>query len=369
MRFLKNQFLILLLSICMMSSGVYAAWVYMQSPDPQFQSIAVAIQGFTYGPFYITKVETVGGNYSSATAKKTGETDIESNITLNNQESSSVVLHVTFYNSTDVSYYYKDTETVSSNNEKIGYTVSDIEQKEEVSARTFKTITVTYHYKNGVANNKSLLSKLHFNFVIDKDSIGIVAAQTAVTRFEAILNNEVAQNSYQILEDGMNARGSNASSVSYIGNVAGAKDDDSLLIEQLFTQEFLTMDLDGDGVSEPITLMIKRENLDGDESTGDDYTYDSLFGIDRTVKGVEFTLYITSEGFDSSKLNVYAATYTKLPGSDKWVQVVPLTKGTATANRYTIGFGKNNSFNTDTWKSTDGQTMDTLTKNAIKNLT
>ena len=337
----------------------------MRSPSKAHEDISVHLKSFLYGPFYITTIQQVGGNNTNASAMKTGETNMLSTITLNSTAESTAVFNVTFYNSTTTSYYYNETQTVSSNNERIEYSVSNIEKREEVPSKTYKTITLTYSFKNGVSTNKSILSEVHFSFVVDKDSIGIVVAQSAVTRFEDILNNKSAPNSFSILENHMNNRGSNSSSVSYVGNVAGASDNDSTLIQQLFTNEFLSMDLDGDGKAEPITLMIKREDLDGNEETGDSYTYKALFGISRTVHGVEFTLYITAEGFDKNTLNVYAVTYTIFPGSKEWVQVVPLTQGTATANRYTIGFGGNNSFNTDTWKSLDGKTMDTLTKDSI----
>lgn len=368
MRLFKCRFLMLiLLVVCMVFPGVYATWTFYENPQPVHENMLVGLKAFAYGPFYITKIEQVGGNYSSATTLKIADTDVESNVTLNNSSSSTVVYNITFYNSTDVSYYYKDTQVLSWDNDRITYTVTDIEQKEEVPAKTYTSLTLTYKYENGVPTDKDLLAKLHFNFVVDKDSIGIVAAQTAVNRFEQILNNKIFDNSYQTLENTMNSHGTNSSIVTYIGNVSGATSADTKFIEQMFTSEFLKMDLDGDGKSEPITIMIKRENLDGDETTGDAYTYYDSRGRAYTVQGAEFSIYITSEGFSSRTLNVYASTFTKLPGTNEWVEVVPLTKGTATANNYN-GWGSSNSFNTDTWKSTDKKTMDTLATDAIKKL-
>ena len=366
MRLFRTQFLTIFLVLCLCCSGVYATWVYFEGVDDVEGGLSSSTDNFTYGTFYITKVEVVGGSYASAKSSKIADTDIQADLTLNSSSSSSVVLNVTFYNNSDVSYYYDKAETLSSTNTGIEYTVSGIKQKDEVPKKSYKTITVTYDYKNNVTSNRTIASKVHFNFVVDKDSIGIVAAQNAVSRFEAILNNVAFANSYQTLETGMNNRASGynaASSVTYVGNVSGATTTDSKLIQELFTNEFLTMDLDCDGKSEPITLMIKRENLDGSTSTGTSYTYVSN-RTSKTVHGVEFTVYITSEGFSSRTLNVYAATFTKFEGSDKWVQVVPLTKGTATANNYN-GWGSSNSFNTDTWESTNGKTMDTLATEGI----
>ena len=372
MRLYRSRFLIvILLVMCMIVPGVYATWTFYDLPEPAYESMLVGLKNFSYGPFYITNIEQVGGDYSSASTIKIAETKVESNVTLSNSTSSTVVYNITFYNSTDISYYYKDTQDLSWNNNRITYEVSDIEQKEEVPGKSYTSLTLTYKYENGVPTNKTLLAQLQFNFVVDKDSIGVIVAQTAVNRFEQILNNKIADNSYETLENTMNNRGNNSSVVTYIGNVSGATDADSKFIEEIFTSEFLKMDLDGDGKSEPITIMIKRENLDGDETTGDDYTYmERSFwgnGTYKTVKGAEFTIYITSEGFSSNTLNVYAATFTKLSGANEWVEAVPLTKGTAKANNYN-GWGSNNSFNTDTWQSTDKKTMDTLATEAIKKL-
>lgn len=365
MKICKMQILILLIIACTLISGVHASWRYFSLASDLNENVTSGMHAFTYGPFYITEVEIVGGSYTGAIAAKSSETHMTTELTLNESQDSTVTVNVTFYNGTDVNYYYNETQTVSSSNSNITYTVSGIEQKEEVPGNTFKTVTVTFGYSGNNVSQRELESELYFHFVVDKESIGAVAAQDAVARFQDVLNNKVSPDSFQALEEAMNNRGSNASSVSYIGNVAGANDKDSQVIQDLFTNQFLEMDLDGDGKSEPITLMIKRENLDGNTETGDSYTYQSLFGINRTVDGVEMTIYITSEGFDQNKLTVYAATYTLLPGSSEWIQVVPLTKGTATANKYSIGFGGNNSFNTDTWQSTDGKSMDTLTQDAM----
>ena len=58
---------------------------------------------------------------------------------------------------------------------------------------------------------------------------------------------------------------------------------------------------------------------------------------------------------------VYAASFTKLVGSEKWTELVPLTKGTADANNYS-GYGSANSFNTDTWLSDTGKSMKELAR-------
>lgn len=364
MKRLLIPMLALLLLIATVVPGAFAAWVYRGAPGAAQGELAGKVSTFTYGPFYITTVKVVGGSYASAEVKKSSDVNIRADLSLAANASSSVQVEVTFYNNTEASYYYNQTETVSTDNEGITYEVSGIAQKDEVPSKTFKTVTVTFSYKNGANVSRDLLSELHFNFVVDKSSIGTVVAQTAVGRFRDILNNVVAPNSYSVLETAMDNRSgfNKASAVTYIGNVAGSSSGDSATLNNLFGEEFMTMDLDGDGKAEPITMMVKRENLDNDTSTGDSYTY-STWRDDVTVSGVEMTLYITSQNLNNvnsgADVVVYAAVFTLLPGETEWIQITPLTKGVAEANNYG-GWGNANSFNTDTWVSDDRKTIETL---------
>lgn len=364
----RNYLFTLVLSVfvllCLTFSGVYATWNYFGLTNPSNNDMGVSMKSFRYGTLYITDVAIYDGSYSSADAHKSADLNISSDIVLNNTANSSAVFAVTFYNSTDVSYYYNKTETVSTNNDRIGYIVTGIEQKDEIPSKTFKTVYVTFAYTGNNTSNRTASSTVHFNFVVDQNSIGGIVAQTAVDRFNAILNNEAFENSYQTLTNGMDNRSgiNKASAVTYIGNVSGSSSTDSRVIETLFGQEFMSMDLNGDGSPEPITMMIKRENLDNKTETGDSYSYTS-WGREYIVNGVEMTLYITSDNLDNvssgKSVVVYAASFTKPVGSDEWIQIVPLAKGSASANNYS-GYGSANSFNTDTWKSDDQKTITEL---------
>jgi hypothetical protein len=357
--------LLCLLLVCASIAGVFASWEYTDGPPEAVKLGAnCTMNEFRYGTLYITNVSVVGGSYSSATPYQVGDLNMQANIELNRQTASSVVMEVTFYNNTHSSFYYNKTETVSWNNDRIDYTVTGIEKQDEIAGYSYKTIQLTFAYAGKNVSASSLLFELHFNFVVDKDSIGDIVAMTAVDRFKDVLNNKVSENAYQTLEDAMDNRSgwNKASAVTYIGNVAGSSSADSNVLKSLFGNEFMSMDLDGDGVAEPITMMIKRENLDGDTTTGDSYTY-TTWREEVTVEGVEMTLYITSANLSNvtsgKSVVVYAATYTKLPGSDTWTELVPLTKGAADANNYS-GYGSANSFNTDTWLSDTGKSMDEL---------
>lgn len=357
--------IIAVIAFCLSVSGVNASWNYLSPPVSVTADISNEVAAFKYGTLYITSVEINGGAFDSASAKKTSDLNISADLNLQSNSSSSVSVAVTFYNNTDISYYYNETQVVSWDNDKIGLAVSGIVQKDEIPSKTYKTINITFAYNADDVSAVALSSILHFNFVIDKDSIGGIVAQTAVDRFRDILNNKAMDNSYSTLISAMDSRSgwNKGSVITYIGNVSGSTSADSLVIENLFGDEFMSMDLDGDGYAEPITMMIKRENLDNDTSTGVSYTYSSTWGGQTSVHGVEMTIYITSENLDNvssgQTVVVYAASFTKLSDASEWTELVPLTKGTAKANNYS-GYGSANSFNTDTWVSDNGKTMEEL---------
>lgn len=354
----------LFIIVCYTIPSVHASWQYLTPPVDAQGELANKMGNFSYGTLYITNVRIADGEYKSAEAVKKSDLNISTDLSLVLERASSVVIEVTFYNNTEVSYYYNKTETVSFNNDAIGYTVSGIAPEGEIPSKTFQTVYVTFAYNDSDIVSGELLAELHFNFVVDKDSIGDVVAQTAIDRFRDILNNLAFETSYSTLITAMDNRSgfNKGSAVTYIGNVSGSSNSDSQVIESLFSEEFMSMDLDGDGNAEPITMMIKRENLDNDTSTGASYSYSS-WGSTNTVYGVEMTIYITSENLDNvsngKSIVVYAATFTKLAGSDTWTELVPLTKGVANANNYS-GYGSANSFNTDTWVSDSGKTMKEL---------
>jgi len=350
---MKYMTLLLALLLVVSVGGVFAVWSYSDFPPaPAETELGVNIGKFQYADIYITDISpTAAGGTFTKTGHTSGSADIAS---------SGAAFEVTFYNGSGISYYYNEAETTSGS---AAYTVSGIEKGDEVPSKTYKTLTVTFSGR-GTAD-------IVFHFTVDKADVEDVVARTAVDRFGEILNTPA---DYSTLTGAMNAHG-NASTLTYIGNVVGANSSDSNTIKRLFGEEFMSMDLDGDGKTEPITMMIKRENLDGNNTTGDSYTYTSSgwWGetTTETVHGVEMTLYITAQSLSGvgrgDDIVVYAATFTKYEGSDKWVELVPLTKGRADANNYSTGaWGTANSFNTDTWISDAGDTMKMLVAQAQK---
>ena len=337
---IRTLSLMMSLFLLLTVGGVWAVWTYFTPPEPVEKEITSRLNSFYYPDIYIIEITPKDSGLT-----KTNHTTVQAETTGN------ASFEVTFHNGSNVSYYYKEAETLSGN---AAYTVSDIAEKEEVLAGSYKPVTVTFPAGGS--------AEIFFHFVVDKNSIGEVVARTAVDHFRDVLNNVAFDTSYETLDTAMDNRSgmNKASAVTYIGNVSGSNSGDSATINTLFGDEFMSMDLDGDGDTEPITMMIKRENLDNREDTGCTYTYTN-YNRQYTVNGAEMTLYITAQDLSSvssgAEISVYAAVFTKYPGETEWVELVPLTKGVADANNYN-GWGSSaNSFNTDTWVSDGGQTL------------
>ncbi len=377
----KRSFLVLCIAVISMfslvvTSGVFAVWIYGGPVDPIYHDLTPTLGDFDYNKIYILNISSpyTATSFTEGNMVKTADTQAKVTLDLGSANNASANYNVTFYNGSDITYYYNKTETVSSDNSNIVYEVTGITQKEAVEPNTTKKAVVTFTFKNGNAvSDTDIEALLNFLFVVDKDSINIVVARNILTKFLEILNNQAAPNSYDTLDTAMDERSgyNQASDVTYIGNVVGSTSSDTQALEGLFGDELGAMDLDGDGKTEPVTIMIKRHNLDGNDNTGESYSYTDRRGNVTTVPGAEFTIYITAKDLDSYRrgddIEVYAATFTKLPGATDWTGLVGLTKGTAKTNNYTSGdyWGDANSFNTTTWKSSTGETMESLVTKAL----
>lgn len=299
-------------------------------------------------------------------------TTLSSSVTLGSSASSTERILVTVYNNTDVEQGYNATKHPSGEetytNSDISYRLIKADTGEELKYKTpvapdmHLTFYVEFYYKDGkVASNKSLESILLFEFLPMSelpDDEEAVAARGALEKFKEILNDPT---SYDRLTGAMDSHDA-GNKRSYIGNVVGSKSDDSALIEDLFQGE-LTLNINGEDVK--MTTMIKRENVDGNNKTGDSYDRYSF----STTKGCEMVIYMTDVNlFDYSygkKVTVYAAVFTCAQDSNgnptgQWYQVGELFKGTAPVNNYEGGLLSNGSFNTDSWRSDSNKKIEDL---------
>lgn len=305
---------------------------------------------------FITSVS--GGNCIDADTLAYSGTVVSSNVTL--RENSDGVFeafyHITVFNNTDVSYYYvakvrgtyslPDGTIVSYSNENIEMQ-EDISFAEEVTAGERRTFTVHVYFSDNATDtsDKTLFSIIEYQFQTTKPENKDEAAVSGVlARFPEILNTPAE---YNQLISAMNDISWNRLSSSYIGNVVNASDQDSAAIQELFGE---SMVLNIDGEDKPVTIMIKRENVDGNGNTGENPG--AWFNGGR-----EMTLYITADTLSGagSYVPIYAVVYTKDKGSDTWYQLGTTVSGEAKVVSY-IGGNGTGSFDTDTWRS-DGKTI------------
>lgn len=315
---------------------------------------------------FITNVS--GGNYIDPNTLYYSGTIVSSTITLRENTSGEyeAFFDVTVFNNTPESYYYvakvrgtytmPDGTIVSYSNENIELTVdeNDLPFATEIKPGQTKTFTVRAHFAQNATDtsDKTLFSIIEYQFQTTKpESKDEAAVAGVLDKFPEVLNSP---SEHEKLTNAMSNSSWGRLSTSYIGNVVNATDQDSTALQEIFGESML---LNIDGEDKPVTIMIKRENIDGNRNTGEDYK--SALGI--TQRGAEMTLYITADPLTSAgaSVPVYAIVYTKNVGSDTWTQLGTTFKGTATVVSY-IGGSGTGSFNTDSWRSTDGKTIEDL---------
>ncbi len=275
-------------------------------------------------------------------------TILNSRVTLaaNGTSTKTITLHL--YNNSDYGYAYNGLiigeGTDQYDNQNIVITVSGLKEGDEISPHGQLSFDVSFSYDNkSNISNRILNSIVKFEFVLESEYIPEFVASNATDRFKEILDTP---NEFTDLLAKMDAYSSNRNDSSYIGNVYGATTADSTYLNEIFKDKngnSLLM-LNIGGTPTDVTIMIKRENLDGDSKTGHN--------------GEEMTIYMTAEHIDfgmwqNKTVQVFAAAFTKNAGSDSWTQLGVMYEGKASANNYSGSiFASKNSFNTDTWEST-----------------
>lgn len=264
---------------------------------------------------------------------------LSSTVTLGNAASSTAVVRVTVKNNTDYPYIFNGLSYTEGKDtyDNTNITVSaSIKKGVELASGASTSFDLTFKYKSGVSTNKVLNSVIQIAYIPPDEYIPEIAVKGAIGHFAEILNDPV---SYEKLTDAMKSTSiTGRLSDTYIGNVAGATDDDSKAVNELFTvdgKSMLTLDLKGDGTQTEVTAMIKRENIGG--SSDEEMV---IYMTGETIKG---------NTLRPTDLQVFAAIYVK-NAAGEWEQKGELFEGTARSNAYYISFS-HNSFNTGTWKS------------------
>ena len=301
-------------------------------------------------------------------------TNIENTISRGNEYSEGVVVYeVTVFNNTDTTYYYRDiyfqTKILPYNgNDYISsykgddtiyiecvFDDSSIEAK-KLDPQESIVFNVVYTIGKNVAVDLDLKMMVNIRFGIhvkgESEAIDSIEA-----RFLKILNTpstynyllDVLDNKY----DGVYDWTSN-----YVGNVAGAGagafSDDSVAVNTLF-QNNLQMTIDGE--LKEATVIIKHENVDWNDYTGDEYTAVHPSGASYSAKGCDMVLYLTIDSLDTPETNatVYVMVFTidrhwsTGEYTSNWYRVGATYVGVAPVVDYVTGEYGTGSFQTTGW--------------------
>lgn len=275
---------------------------------------------------------------------------------------------VTVYNNTKLTYTYRDFYyqtsldgyngngylSTSNNKSKIGVTVSlasATAAEKKVLPGQKKTFTVTYTVGSSMNANTDWATRINLRFGINVDGER-EALEVIEKKFLDILNTTTTYNQLcDVIDnkfDGYQEWTSN-----YIGNVVGSTSEDSVAVNTLFAGQLqITVGKD----QKDATVLIKHENLDWNNYTGDDYTaVNSNNGGVFNGYGCEMTLYLTIDPLDKAGtyVPVYAVVFTCNRDSNgnrvgDWYRIGNTYAGTANVVTYDGNYGTG-SFVTDNW--------------------
>ena len=309
---------VFLLMVCFMAVG-YAALTDNLSLSGQ-----ASVQGKPYKGIYIKDVQLVSAtNAINSQCEYILPTNHASTVDAS-RTGGSVTYKITVHNNTDVTYWYAgphwtndygQNSLVAANGgismttkDHLSDTYQSFDSDDWVPPQTEREFYVTYTYN---ANAQDVCSTMiNFYFDIHMDAVH--------DEFLSVLNNIKAHDSYEQLKAVFDRQ------YATNGGVSISTESHPEVFASLF--ESLVVDIDG--TEKQASVVIRRENLDKDATTGDQYSGSG-------PSGCEYTLYITVEPLTpGTNPTVYAIAYSEGAsgmGSD-WYQVGELYEGTARIN-------------------------------------
>ena len=232
-----------------------------------------------------------------------------------------VTYEITVHNNTDVTYWYTGPQwsndygqnaligagggiTITTR-DHLSDTYSSFNTEDWVPPQTERVFYVTYTYGANALNPCSTM--VNFRFDIHMDAVH--------DEFLSVLNNIKAPDSYGQLKEVFEQQ--------YAANGSVSISTESH--PEVFAGLFEDLMVNIDGVEKQASVVIRRENLDKDGTTGDNYNGGG-------PGGCEYTLYITVEPLTpGTRPTVYAIAYSEGANGmgDGWYQVGELYEGTA----------------------------------------
>lgn len=289
---------------------------------------------------------------------------------------------VDFWNNTSETQYYlamvRGTFTDESGTQ-VAYSNPNIELSADISLGDAiapgdrRSVTITATFARGAdTSDKTLSSVIDYQFTTEKPENNDEAAVSGVlARFPDILNDPAD------MQQLIGALDANTTHPDYIGNVVGflGLNNDVKTVENLFG---VALELNVDGENKPVTVIIQRANVDGNEKTGETYTYKQQTWTGQkeiTAKGCEIVLFMTATDLDSvsggSYVEVYAIVFSKDEGEIAWTQKGEMYHGSARVVGYLLGSTLlHDSFDPSTWRQLDknGNRTNTTLENILSKL-
>ena len=356
---------ILLAFLCLFTSIGYAA---ISAPMKVSGSAKIDIP---YGLF-ITQVITKETSYvdSNYVEFLPHSTTVDSIINRANR-AGTVKYEITVFNNTSLTYSYRDiyyqtnlnnyngNQHVTTETRNVNSKISVVCSLKNASAEAKKvepgrslTFTVTYTVGTGRSSGTDWRTLINFQFGINVDGEREALA-VVEEKFLNILNTT---STYKQLTDVLDNKfdGRQEWTSNYIGNVNGSSSEDSVAVNTLFAGQ-LQITVGKDELD--ATVMIKHENLDGNNYTGDDYVAEHTNGGIFRGYGCEMTLYLTVDPLEDR--NAYVPVYVVVFTCDRdlngnktsdWYRIGSTYAGTANVVAYNGSEGTG-SFVTDHWRA------------------
>ncbi len=319
---LLRTVIVLTLMLSLSISGVFALWQYSHA-EPTPVNTLLPTRLFTFKEYkgvYIKAVAIVSTSSASVDDCSFVTPTFHTSSVTPSQAGGSVTYKITVHNNTDITYWYSgvtpsldyDHSSLVGANGGISLVTKDhpgdstatFNTDDWVPPQTERDFYVTYTYGASAQGTRSI--KVDFNFDIRLDGVH--------DEFLALLNySRLGEGYYELatLLDQLYAAD---------GTVAISTESHPEMFAKLFSDLMVNID----GEEKQASVVIRRENLDKDSTTGDDYT--------NGPDGCEYTLYITVDSkIPGQSSTVYAIAYSRGAGGmgSQWYQIGELYEGTA----------------------------------------
>lgn len=330
---------IITLVLSMTIPGVFAFWQYSHKP-PSSAEMSMNTSIFEFEEFkgvYIKTVEVFSKDRTDVKAYNYATPTIHTATVVPSASGASVTYKITLHNNTDINYWYigkshsadYGQNALIDASQGISLTLKDhqsdttatFDENDRIPPQTERVIYATYTY--GANAQSACDTKIELQFDIRMDAVQ--------DEFLGVLNDTAGSGSYDSLAEVFNKvyRENGSTTISTESH------------PEVFESLFGDLSVNIDGEEKTASIVIRRENLDNDTSSGDSYSNNGPVGC-------EYTLYITVDSLTPGETaKVYAISYSEGAsgmGSD-WYQVGELYEGTAPVNA-------NGSIDYKNWKAT-----------------